>query len=125
MRRHSNRPRHADRHAVLHARVWSPRMVRIGFFKLLFRSFKPLCLLALLAAAGLGIRQGVRWALYDNPDFRLQAVDLNPNPAIDELDFVKLTGINLRTNLFQLGLDVRRKDFRGERRPSRSEFAAR
>jgi len=81
-------------------------MVRISCFKLLFRSFKPLCLLILLAAAGLGVRQGVRWALYDNPDFRLQAVDLNPNPVIDELDFVKLTGINLRANLFQLDLEA-------------------
>ena len=102
MRRHPNKSRNAARHNVLHAQVWSTRIVRIAFFKVLFRSFKPLCLVTLLAAAALGIRQGIRWALYDNPDFRLQAVDLNPNPAIDELDFAKITGINLRANLFRL-----------------------
>ena len=102
MRHHTNKSRNADRHDVLHARVWSPRMARIGFFKLLFRSFKPLCLLVLLALAGLGIRYGLRRALYENPDFCLQSIDLNPNSGIDELDFVKLTGINLRANLFQI-----------------------
>ena len=102
MRLHPNKSRNAARHNVLHVRVWSTRIVRIACFKMLFRSFKPLCLLALLAIVGLGIRQGVCWALYDNPDFRLQVVDLNPNAAIDELDFAKLTGINLRANLFRL-----------------------
>lgn len=106
MRRRTNKSRNAARDHVLHARVWSTRMLRIGLFKLLFRSFTPLCVLALLAAAALGLRQGVHWAFYDNPDFRLQAVDLNPNPVIDELDFVKLTGIDLRANLFRLDRDA-------------------
>ena len=102
MSRRTNKSRSIARDNVLHARVWSSRMLRIGFFKLLFRSFKPLCLLALLGGSAWGVRLGVRWAFYDNADFRLQAVDLNPNPAIDELDFVKLTGIDLRSNLFRL-----------------------
>lgn len=102
MSRRTNKFSNADREHMLHARVWSARMLRIGIFKLLFRSFKPICLLALLAAAALGVRQGVCWAFYDNAEFRLQAVDLNPNSAIDELDFVRLTGIDLRANLFRI-----------------------
>ena len=106
MSRRTNKSRDASRDNMLHARVWSARMLRIGLFKLLFRSFKPLCILLLLAGTALGIRQGARWAFYDNPEFRLQAVDLNPNPAIDELDFVRLTGIDLRSTLFRIDRDA-------------------
>lgn len=102
MRRPSNKSRSRARNNVLHARVWSVRLLRIGIFKFLFRCAMPLCVLAVLAAIGWGIQQGIQRGLYDNPDFRLQAVDLNPNPAIDELDFVRITGIDLRSNLFRL-----------------------
>ena len=104
MSRHTNRSRNCARNNVLHARVWSPRLLRIGIFKFLFRSFVPLCVLLGLGGLGWGVKLGLQRGLYDNPDFRLQAVDLNPNPAIDELDFVRASGINLRANLFRLDL---------------------
>jgi cell division septal protein FtsQ len=104
MRRKSNKSRNGARNNVLHARVWSTRMLRIGIFKFLFRCAVPVCVLALLGALGWGIQQGLQRGLYNNPDFRLQVVDLNPNPAIDELDFIKITGIDLRANLFRLDL---------------------
>jgi len=104
MRRQTRKSRNHARSNVLHARVWSPRLVGIGIFKFLFRCVKPLCVLVLLGGLGWGVREGLQRGLYDNPDFRLQAVDLNPNPAIDELDFVRITGINLNGNLFRLDL---------------------
>lgn len=102
MRRHSNKSRNCARNNVLHARVWSSRLLRIGIFKFLFRCIKPAGILAILGGLGWGVQQGLQRAFYDNPDFRLQAVDLNPNSAIDELDFVRITGIDLQANLFRL-----------------------
>jgi hypothetical protein len=102
MRRQSTQSRNSARNNVLHARVWSTRLLRIGIFKVLFRCIKPGCVLAILAGLGWGIQQGLQRAFYDNPDFRLQVVDLNPNPALDELDFVRITGLDLRSNLFRI-----------------------
>jgi hypothetical protein len=102
MRRQSTKSRNSARNNVLHARVWSTRLLRIGLFKVLFRCIKPGCVLAILAGLGWGVQLGLQRAFYDNPDFRLQVVDLNPNPALDELDFVRITGLDLRTNLFRI-----------------------
>ena len=89
MRRQTNKSRNCARNNVLHARVWSPRLLRIGIFKFLYRCIKPVCVLAILGGLGWGVQRGLQRAFYNNPDFRLQAVELNPNPAIDELDFVR------------------------------------
>jgi hypothetical protein len=104
MRRHTSKARNRARSNVLHVRVWSPRLFCFGLLKCLYRFSKLACVLALLGGVGWGVQQGIQRAFYDNPDFRLQAVDLNPNQAIDELDFVRITGINLRANLFRLDL---------------------
>jgi hypothetical protein len=93
-----------SRRDVLHVRVWSPRLFCFGFLKCLLRLTRVACVLALLGGLGWGIHLGIQRALYNNSDFTLQAVDLNPNQAIDEMDFVKITGINLQANLFRLDL---------------------
>jgi hypothetical protein len=104
MRRHTSKARNRARSNVLHVRVWSPRLFCFGFLKCLYRFTKLACVLAVLGGLGWAVHQGIQRAFYDNPDFRLQAVDLNPNQAIDELDFVRISGIDLRANLFRLDL---------------------
>jgi hypothetical protein len=91
---------------VLHVRVWSARLFCFGLLKFLFRFTKYACVLAVLGGIGLAIKLGIQRAFYDNPEFTLQVVDLNPNPAIDEIDFVKITGINLRANLFRIDINA-------------------
>ena len=104
MRRQTHKSNHSSRHNVLHVRVWSPRLFCFGFLKFLLRLTLVTSVVALIGGIGWGIHLGIQRAFYDNSDFTLQAVDLNPNQAIDEMDFVKLTGINLRVNLFRVDI---------------------
>lgn len=104
MRRQTRKASHSSRHNVLHARVWSPRLFCFGFLKFLLRLTLVASVVALIGGIGWGIHLGIQRAFYDNADFTLQEVDLNPNQAIDEMDLVKITGLNLRVNLFRIDL---------------------
>jgi hypothetical protein len=104
MRNLYNKPRTSVRDNVLHVHVWSSRLFCFGLLKLLFRFGKYTCVLAIIGGIIWGIQQIIQRAFYDNPEFTLQVVDINPNSAIDEIDFVKVTGINLRANLFRIDI---------------------
>ncbi|MEI6654999.1 MAG: FtsQ-type POTRA domain-containing protein [Verrucomicrobiota bacterium] len=104
MRRQTRKSSHSSHRNVLHVRVWSPRLFCFGFFKFLLRLTLVASVVAIIGGIGWGIHLGIQRAFYDNADFTLQEVDLNPNQAIDEMDFVKLTGLNLRVNLFRIDL---------------------
>jgi hypothetical protein len=97
MKRKTTRHRHS-RQSVLQVRVISPRIAWFGFLKVAGKAARIACVLGLLAGIGWGIWRGVQHAFYKNPDFRLQVIDLNANPAIDELGVAAVAGIDLAAN---------------------------
>ena len=67
---------------------------------------KLACILAVLGGAGWGVWQGIQRAFYKNPDFRLQVIDLNPNPVIDEVGLAEATGLDLTASLFDIDVEM-------------------
>lgn len=104
MKPKSSRNRRHNRQNVLEVRVMSPRIAWFGFLRLLGKIAKAACVLAVLAGIGWGVWRGVRHAFYQNPDFRLQVIDLNPNPVIDEAGVAAAAGIDLAAcpSLFEI-----------------------
>lgn len=103
-KRHTSKPRRRQHSNVLQVRVMSPRIAWFGFLKCLGKFAKLALVLALIGTAGWGAWRGIRHAFYQNPDFRLQVIDLNENNAIDEIGLVQTAGIDLSANLFDLDL---------------------
>jgi cell division septal protein FtsQ len=104
--RKTSKPNRRPRSNVLQVRVMSPRIAWYGFVKTLGKLTKFAVILAVISLAGYGIWRGVQRAFYDNPDFRLQVVDLNPNSAIDEFSLIQIANIDLSANLFDLDVDA-------------------
>jgi hypothetical protein len=92
---------------VLEVRVMSPRIAWLGMLSFLGVLFKVACVVAVLIGIGWGVWRGVQHAFYQNPDFRLQIIDLNPNPVLDELSLADAIGINLMAgpSLFEIDVD--------------------
>lgn len=80
---------------VLEVRVMSPRIAWFGCLRLLGMLAKLACLAAVLTGIGWGVWRGIQYAFYQNPDFSLRVIDLNPNPVIDEPGLVEFLGIDL------------------------------
>lgn len=97
--------RNRQRPHVLEVRVMSPRIAWFGFMKIMAKLMKHACILAAVVGIGWGIWQGIQLAFYKNPDFRLQVIDLNPNPVIDEVRLAEATGINLTASIFDIDVD--------------------
>jgi hypothetical protein len=95
MKQKTTRNRRHNRQSVLEVRVMSPRIAWFGFLKLLGKLVKVACVLAALGGIGWGVWRGVQHAFYQNPDFRLQVIDLNTNPVIDEVGVAETLGIDL------------------------------
>lgn len=106
MKRKTTKPRRRSHQSVLHVRVMSPRIAWFGFLKLAGLIVKTTCVFAVLAGIGWGVWRGVEHAFYKNPDFRLQVIDLNANPVIDELGVIKVVGIDLAANPSLFDVDV-------------------
>jgi len=106
MKRKTSRTRHRSRPSVLEVRVMSPRIAWHGFTRLLGRLFRLACLLAVLGGIGYGIWRGIEHTFHKNPDFRLQVIDLNPNPVIDEVGLVEMIGVDLTVNTSLFEVDV-------------------
>lgn len=104
MKHKTTRNRRNNRQSVLEVRVMTPRIAWFGFLRLFGRLVKVACVLAALGGIGWGVWRGVHHAFYQNPDFRLQVIDLNPNPVIDEAGVVEAIGIDLSAspNLFEI-----------------------
>jgi hypothetical protein len=104
MKHKTTRNRRHSRQSVLEVRVMSPRIAWFGFLKLLGRLTRVACVIAVLAGIGWGVWRGVQHAFYQNPDFNLTVIDLNPNPVIDELGVASLCGIDLSAcpSLFEI-----------------------
>jgi hypothetical protein len=103
MKRHSTN-RRAQHRNVLEVRVMSPRIAWLGFLRFCGGLAKLACLLAVLAGIGWGVWRGIQHAFYQNPDFTLKVIDLNPNPVIDEMGLVETLGIDLAAcpSLFEI-----------------------
>lgn len=84
-----------NRDRKLRVNVMSPRIAWLSLLRLLGVLAKATCVVLLLAAACWGLWRGARQAFYQNPDFRLQVIDLNPNAVIDEAGVADLAGIDL------------------------------
>lgn len=100
-KRKTSRVRHRKEVRILRANVMSPRIFWFDLLQFCGRAIKLLLVLALLAAAGWGIWRGVEAGLIDNQEFRLSEIRLNPNPALDEIRLLELTGIDLDGSLFE------------------------
>lgn len=106
MKRKTTKHRRQSRQSVLEVRVMSPRIAWFGFLKFAGKTAKLACLLAVLAGMGWGVWRGIQHAFYKNPDFRLQVIDLNANPVLDELGVTKIAGIDLTANPSLFDVDV-------------------
>ena len=106
MKRKTTRHRRSAHRNVLEVRVMSPRIAWFGFLRFTGSVFKLALVLAAITGIGWGVWWGVRHAFHQNPDFRLQVIDLNPNPAIDELGVAAAAGIRLEENPSLFDIDV-------------------
>ena len=107
MKRKTTKHRRPSRQSVLEVRVMSPRIAWFGFLKVAGKFTKLACVLAALAGIGWGVWRGIQHAFYQNPDFRLQVLDLNANPVIDELGVAAAAGIDLTANPSLFDVDVK------------------
>ena len=98
--------RRRSRSKVLEVRVMSPRIAWFEFLSFAGRLTKIACILAVLTGIGWGVWLGIQRAFYKNPDFRLQVIDLNPNPVIDEVGLAEKTGIDLTASLFDIDVEA-------------------
>lgn len=100
--RQTRQTRRRSRSKVLEVRVMSPRIAWFEFLSFAGKLTKIACVFAVLTGIGWGVWQGIQHAFYKNPDFRLQVIDLNPNPVIDEVALAEKTGIDLTASLFDI-----------------------
>jgi cell division septal protein FtsQ len=106
MKNKSTASRRHSRQNVLQVRVMTPRIAWLGFLGFFGSLTKLACVVAILAALGWGVWRGMQIAFYRNPDFRLQVIDLNANPVIDELRVASVIGIDLTSNPSLFDVDV-------------------
>jgi hypothetical protein len=106
MKRNTSRHHRTARQNVLHLRVVSPRIVWFGVLRCTRGLFQIAALTALLGGLGWAAWQGIQRVVYQNPDFQLKVIDLNPNPVIDELDVAKLADIDLTRSPSLFEIDV-------------------
>ncbi|RYD19439.1 MAG: FtsQ-type POTRA domain-containing protein [Verrucomicrobiaceae bacterium] len=105
-KRQTSKTRRRQRSKVLEVRVMSPRIAWFGFLRFAGGLLKIACVLAVITGIGWGVWQGIQRAFYQNPDFRLQAIDLNQNPAIDEVGVATAAEINLTASLFDVDVNA-------------------
>ncbi len=105
MKRHTSKTRRRSRSKVLEVRVMSPRIAWYGFLRMVGKFVKLACVLALISGLGWAVWRGIEHAFYENPDFRLRVVDLNPNPVIDEAGLVEAANIDLNASLFDIDVN--------------------
>lgn len=106
MKNKSTASRRNSRQNVLQVRVMTPRIAWLGFLGFFGSLTKLACVAAVLAALGWGVWRGMQVAFYRNPDFRLQVIDLNANPVIDELRVASVIGMDLSSSPSLFDIDV-------------------
>lgn len=106
MKRKTTKHRRNSRLSVLEVRVFTPRIAWYKFLSISGSLAKIGCVLAVIVAIGWGVWRGIEQAFYKNPDFRLQVIDLNANPVIDELGITETVGIDLTVEPSLFDIDV-------------------
>ena len=99
-KRRTSRVQHRRQVLELQAKVVSPRIVWYSVLKSCRKMGRFVVIIALLVGAVWGVKYGIRRGLLENEEFRLQAIELTPNPAIDERRLVQVAGIDLNGSLF-------------------------
>ncbi|MCW1886075.1 FtsQ-type POTRA domain-containing protein [Luteolibacter flavescens] len=99
-KRRTSRVHHRRQVIELQAKVVSPRIVWYSVLKSLRKMVRFAVFLAFLGAAAWGVKYGIDRGLLENEKFQLQAIELTPNPAIDERRLVQVAGIDLNGSLF-------------------------
>jgi cell division septal protein FtsQ len=106
MRKHSSKNRiHRHHVKVLKSEVMSPRIAWFNFLDFLKLLTKIAVFIGILGAIGYGVREAIHYTFHQNPDFRLQAIQLNTNDVIDETQLVEQLGIDLNSNIFDFDID--------------------
>lgn len=82
----------------------SPRIAWFNCLSVLKLAGKIAIAIGLLLGAAYGIRQAIEQTFHQNPDFRLQAIQLNENDVLDESDLVDQLGIDLSSNIFDFNV---------------------
>ena len=100
-KRRTSRVSHRRQVIELQAHVMSPRIAWFGLLKSFRKLAKVALVLGLIGGAVWGAKLGIRRGLIENKEFRLQAIELTPNPAVDEHRLVEVAGINLAGSLFE------------------------
>ena len=91
---------------VLKSEVMSPRIAWFNFLDAIKTFTKVVLLLAVIAAAGYGIQKAIEHTFHDNPDFRLQVINLSPNDVMDEADLVAHLDMDLSANIFDFDVQL-------------------
>ncbi|MGE9270032.1 MAG: cell division protein FtsQ/DivIB [Verrucomicrobiales bacterium] len=99
-KRRTSKVRQRRQVRVLRASVTSPRILWYDLQKALSSLLRFCLVMLLLGAVGWGVWRGLDQGLLDNEEFRLQRIVLNPNPALDEIRLLEVTGIDLEGSLF-------------------------
>jgi cell division septal protein FtsQ len=99
-KKRTTRVRHSKELTRLQVNVLSPRIVWFGFLRACRQTLKVGVMVAVGVAAVWGIRELIQKGLVQNKEFKLQAIELTPNPALDERRLIKVAGINIDGSLF-------------------------
>lgn len=106
MRKRTSKPRRYRHHVkVLKSEVMTPRIAWFNFLAFLKVLLKVTFVFALLLGVAYGVLQAIEHSFNKNPDFRLQAIDLNENDVLDEAGAVEYLGIDLSANIFDFDLE--------------------
>ena len=90
---------------VLKSEVMTPRIAWFSFLSFLKVLVKVSLVFALLIAVAYGVLQAIEHSFNKNPDFRLQAIDLNENNVLDEAGVVEYLNIDLSANIFDFDVE--------------------
>ncbi|WP_367875009.1 cell division protein FtsQ/DivIB [Luteolibacter sp. Populi] len=104
-KKRTTRVRHSKELTRLQVNVLSPRILWFGFLKSCRRLVKFAMMVAFGVAAVWGIRELIQHGLVKNKEFRLQAIELSPNAALDERRLIQVTGIDINGSLFECDSD--------------------
>jgi hypothetical protein len=106
MRKRSTKYQHHRHHVkVLKAEVMSGRIAWLNFLDALRATAKLCVILAAIFAIAYGIKKVIQHTFHENPDFQLQAINLNQNDLLNEVGLIELLDIDLTANIFDIDVE--------------------
>jgi len=104
-KKRTTRVRHSKELTRLQVNVLSPRIIWFGVLKSFRKLTRAALVLALIGGAAWAGHEVFQQGLVKNKEFRLQVVELTPNPALDERRLIKIAGIDINGSLFECDAD--------------------